>query len=255
MMFHNLLSALQISILEFDQEIYNKFPLGVAFNYFGLLIEGKGRFRSNYCDFTIEPGEIVYIPRGCVYSSHWTSDKKIRFYSLGFRFLEPEKQEGFLLQKLEDPLGVNQDIEKMYAYTAGDAPEQAVGLFYYLYAKACKTLKKDILSKKYLSVYPAVEYIRKHSLEEVTVSQLAEMCHMSEPYFYPVFKAEMGCSPIRYKNQLKCMIAVELLLAGDDTLEEICDKLHISSPSFLRRLLKQETGKTPRQIRKEKYNI
>ena len=39
------------------------------------------------------------------------------------------------------------------------------------------------------------------------------------------------------------------------TLEAICEKLNFSSTAFLRKLLIQETGRSPKQIRKEKYNI
>lgn len=251
--FYNLLSQLYIKIIEFDNERHNEFPLGAPYNFFGQIIEGEARFQSSYCDFTIKEGEIVYIPKGCVYSSHWTPVKKVRFYSLGFRFLEPEKNETFLLQKVEGCEGLNREIEKMYENL--QSPNDAAGIFYQLYAKACTVLKQDARTKKYLSVYPAVQYIRAHCCEDFGVAHLAKLCKMSEPYFYPTFKAEMGCSPIKYKNKLKCTMAVEMLLTGEDTLEVICARLNFSSPAFLRRLLKQETGMTPKQIRREKYSI
>lgn len=62
-----------------------------------------------------------------------------------------------------------------------------------------------------------------------------------------------GITPIRYKNRLKCARTSELLLEGDDTLDVICEKLNVSSSAFLRTMLLHEMGKTPKQIRKEKY--
>lgn len=250
---NNLLSQLFLNLIRFEKERLNEFRIGCTCNFFGLLIEGTARFRSAYCDFTIHEGEIVYIPKGCVYSSHWIPDKEVRFYSLGFVFSEPENNAEFLLQKVEGCQELKTEIEKMHA--AMDSPHLAVSIFYGLYAKACEVLVKDTRSKKYLTVYPAAQYIRAHCCEEFSVAYLAKLCQMSEPYFYPNFKAEIGCSPIKYKNKLKCAMAVELLLIGDDTLEAICDKLNFSSPALLRKQLKQETGKTPKQIRKEKYNI
>lgn len=251
--FQNLLSGLSIRILEFEKRQYGEFPLGPGANFFGLLIQGTGRFRSNYCDFTIQEGEIVYIPKGCSYTSLWTHENQVRFYSLGFHFTVPELSETYLLQKVEGGARLKELIEQMYE--ASDRPYLAVSLFYQLYEEARQVLHKDKRPKQYLTVYPAVRYIRAHCCEEIPVAKLAKLCKLSESYFYPTFKAEMGCSPIRYKNMLKCRLAIELLLFSDDTLETICDKLNVSSPSFLRKLLKQETGKTPKQIRSEKYSL
>lgn len=251
--FHNLLSQLFLRIIEINHEKYSEFPLGAACNYFGMVIEGSGRFRSSYCDFTVKEGEIVYIPKGLPYSSHWFPDKKVRFYSLGFIFLEPENNDIYLLQKVDGCPGLKEGIERMYASLA--SKHAAAGIFYQLYANACTVLVPDTRTRKWLSVYPAVQYIRDHCCEDLSVAQLAKLCQMSEPYFYPTFKSEIGSSPIKYKNRLKCTLAIEMLLAGEDTLEVICDKLNFSSPAFLRKLLKQETGKTPKQIRKERYNI
>lgn len=251
--FKNLLSSLSIRILEFDKRQYGEFPLGAAANFFGLLIQGTGRFQSKHCDFTIQKGEIVYIPKGYSYRSLWTHENQIRFYSLGFSFVSPELSDSYLLQKVEGAPQLKTLIEQMYE--AADQPYRAVSLFYSLYEEALKVLRKDLRPRPYLTVYPAVQYIRAHCYEDFQVSQLSTLCKLSESYFYPTFKAEMGCSPIKYKNTLKCQKAVELLLFGDDTLETICDKLNFSSPSFLRKLLKQETGKTPKQIRQEKYRL
>lgn len=252
-MTYPLLSGLSLQILTFGKEQYGEFPLGAPCNYFGLLIHGKGHFRSNHSDFTIQEGEIVYIPKGHSYTSHWTDEKQIQFYSLAFTFLEPDQTETFLLQKLCGCPGAKELIEQMYEEE--ERPYRAVGLFYELYELARAQLQKDSSMRKHPVVYPAVRYIREHFCEEIPVSYLAELCSLSESYFYPTFKAEMGCSPIRFKNKLKCEKAVEYLLLTEDTLEEICDQLNVSSPAFLRKLLKQETGKTPREIRTQRHNI
>lgn len=249
----NLMSELFLNIIEFEQERHNEFHLGAPHNFFGLVIEGRARFSDAQNDFVVGPGEVVYIPKGCVYTSHWYPDKNVRFYSLGFRFLNPEQHRNYALQKVEGYNGLSEVIEKMYQESA--YPYEAVSIFYHLFGEAEQHLKREVREKKHMSVYPAVRYIREHCCEEFNVADLAELCNMSEPHFYSVFKSEMSCSPVKYKNRLKCTRAVELLMGEDDTLEVICSRLNFSSPAFLRKLLKQELGKTPTQIRKEKYTI
>lgn len=251
--FPNLLSYLSLHIIEHQSDYSQEKPLGTVRCSIGLVIEGSGNFKSSTCDFTIHAGDMVFIPNGCVYSSRWFSDKKIRFYALAFHFTDPGQNTQFLLQPITDQPELAREIRHMY--DAMHDPHEAVSIFYRLYAKFSRVLKPDSRKNPYPSVFPAVQYLQTHCRENITVAQLAKLCKMSESYFFAVFRQETGYSPIRYKNKIKCTNAVELLLSGNDTLDVICDKLNISNPAFLRRLLLQETGKTPRQIRKDPYGL
>ena len=59
----------------------------------------------------------------------------------------------------------------------------------------------------------------------------------------PDIRMDVSCSEVR---------AVELLRASDLSLEEIAGRLGLSSAAYLRRLVKQRTGKTPGQVRAER---
>lgn len=250
--FHNLLSSLSIHIITHEKPYTNDSKLGNNCHYFGMLIEGSAHFTCDYCEFDLKEGEIVYIPKGLPYVSFWSPKKQTRFYSIGFNYLEPEKLDAFLLQKLEPSELCRSWIQNMY-----DEPQANIALisFYRLLQYACDHMTKDLHTNSNPSVYPALQFLRAHCCEEISVPHLANLCRMSESYFYPVFKKETGCTPIQYKNRLKCQQAVELLKNTDHTLEYISDRLHFSTPAFLRKVLKQETGKTPKEIRKERSTL
>lgn len=250
--FHNLLSSLSIRIITHGKDYLNDARLGNECHYFGMLICGNAHFQCDYCNFELKTGEIVYIPKGLPYTSHWFSEKEVRLYSIGFNFLEPERNDLYLLQKFPASQSMQNLISAMYS---ADEPFASVSSFYSLYQQTNTILQKDERIKNIPSVFPAIQHLRSHCCEDVSVSQLAKLCRMSESYFYPVFKKETGCTPVQYKNRLKCQLAVEMLKTTDYTLDYISDQLHFSTPAFLRKILKRETGKTPKQIRKEQASL
>lgn len=253
--FHNLLSSLSIRIITHEKEYLNPVRLGNGCHYFGMLIEGSAHFNCSYCDFDLQKGEIVYIPRGLPYTSHWFSgkhDKQVQFYSIGFNFLEPEKCEHYLLQKLEPSETLSNLITDMYH---NKNIFFAVGQFYKFYQNAADIMYRSRNNTKNLTTAPAIRYLHEHCCEDISIPQLARLCSLSESYFYPTFKKENDCTPVQYKNRLKCQLAIELLQNSNHTLDYISDKLHFSSPAFMRKILKQETGKTPKEIRKQQTSL
>ena len=58
------LSYFDILILETPNGRKNDIYLGAAWNYFGSIIRGEGRFVSEDADITVREGETVFIPLG-----------------------------------------------------------------------------------------------------------------------------------------------------------------------------------------------
>jgi AraC-like DNA-binding protein len=65
-----------------------------------------------------------------------------------------------------------------------------------------------------------------------------------------LIKKELGKTPNRVRQEAKCQQAVRLLTCTDLPVEEISTRLGFSSSSYMRKLLRLTTGKTPLQIRK-----
>lgn len=98
-------------------------------------------------------------------------------------------------------------------------------------------------------ILPALKYLRDQNCELVRVEEVAALCYMSPSRFFEVFREAVGVSPIQYKNQIKLARAEALLLQGKTT-DEVCEILHFSSPTFMRRMMKKHLGLTPRDIKK-----
>ena len=99
-------------------------------------------------------------------------------------------------------------------------------------------------------IRPALEYIREHFTETVTIDDLAELSHLSKSYFMSSFKKSAGVGAIEYMNHLRIKRARELLLCSEKNISEIAYECGFTNlANFNRQFLKQNEI-SPRQYRK-----
>ena len=94
-------------------------------------------------------------------------------------------------------------------------------------------------------IAPAVRFIESRYNENVSVDFLAELCALSKPHLFRLFKNEFGISPIEYRNQLRIERAKELLSDGECTISEISQILGFESVYYFSRIFKAHTNIPP----------
>jgi AraC-like DNA-binding protein len=195
--------------------------------------------------FGLREGDIWFLPKLFSYVSHWYGEEvffdmvefDVDFLSLYYQsmqvlhFPEAEKDFEFLL----------------LAWEKEDSFESLAALYLLLH-RVLPLLKKSE-NKWGDRILPALKYLRDQNSESVRVEEVAALCYMSPSRFFEVFREAVGVSPIQYKNRIKLARAEALLLQGKTT-EEVCEILHFSSPTFMRRMMKKHLGMTPRDIKK-----
>lgn len=96
----------------------------------------------------------------------------------------------------------------------------------------------------------AAEYIHANfSDHALCVEDLSRLCGMSDTYFRRLFVARFGTTPIKYIAKLRLSRAVELLLAGYHTVEEIAYMCGFNNISYFSTFFKKETGASPTAYR------
>jgi AraC-like DNA-binding protein len=83
------------------------------------------------------------------------------------------------------------------------------------------------------------------------IPDIAKYCNISEPGIYSIFRRYLNKTPNEIKNEILCKNAVSLLTTTNKSVQEISDTLNFSSTSYFRKILREHTGKTPLEIRKE----
>lgn len=94
-------------------------------------------------------------------------------------------------------------------------------------------------------ISPAVEYLDSHFSENTSVDYLAQLCYISRPHLFRLFREELGMSPIEYRNTLRIERAKTLLLDGECTVSEIASMLGFEGSYYFSRIFKQYTGVAP----------
>ncbi|MCV9387144.1 helix-turn-helix domain-containing protein [Reichenbachiella ulvae] len=93
------------------------------------------------------------------------------------------------------------------------------------------------------------EVIQTHLYSDLTVSQLAELCHMSLSSFKREFVKHYGDSPKNYLNGQKLERARELLQVSEEGIARVAYQVGYSDPAYFSRLFKSKFGYSPSEVR------
>jgi transcriptional regulator GlxA family with amidase domain len=92
-------------------------------------------------------------------------------------------------------------------------------------------------------------WIGEHPAEGHRVDQLASRVAMSPRHFARVFRAEVGCTPAAYVEQVRVEVARRLLETTALSVDEVAATSGFGTPETLRRSFARRVGATPTEYR------
>lgn len=99
-------------------------------------------------------------------------------------------------------------------------------------------------------IIPAISKIEQDFIHSnLTVSELSQMCKISEAYFRRIFEAKYGMPPKEYIIQLKINYAKKLLESGEFTVAKIAELCGFSEACHFSREFKKKVGINPRDYK------
>jgi AraC-like DNA-binding protein len=119
--------------------------------------------------------------------------------------------------------------------------------------KACKgqAVGHGDMKENSLSISPALDYIRNNYMQDFSIDDLADMCHMSTTHFRRVFNSIMGINPLEYVNQIRITNAAVLLRTTEMSILSISEEVGFQSVSSFNRHFMKVYDMTPMAFRKE----
>lgn len=219
-------------------------PINFKIPCIGYLLKGEGEFLYKGKKYYAKEGDLIYISAGTRYYSFWRGYPEIEFYSIDFAFNVNSAYGEYRFQIVKN---FKKDFfDKMYQ------AENSLQLTSALYSILCDLypkMKKEQIFKN-SSITPALDYIEKHFLENISIKTLADLCNLSQSHFFTLFKKQTALSPIQYKHNLLVENAIDMLTLTDKTIEEISEELNFSSSNYFRKIFTSITGHTPKEYRK-----
>ena len=106
----------------------------------------------------------------------------------------------------------------------------------------------------YQNMATVIDYISAHYGEQIEVSELAAMTHLSVSQFERRFKKIFRMTPIRYVNQVRIDNAVQELVRTNRTVADIAVACGYYDHSYFTKQFKKSVGVTPLQYRKTYYS-
>ena len=232
--------------IAFDTEHYTDNRKGSPHHFLAYMEQGHCRLVSESGTVEIAAGDLFYIPKDLPYQSYWTPDPSISFLSYGFDDFPESRNRAYLLQKIHCPAPLCERLRQLPVNTAVNS--RLYGRFYSLLAEFLPfmtNIDADPHRQKFERIR---QYLQQHP--HLSMAQVATDCLISESGLYDLFR-RFDCTPNECRQQALCARAELLLQTTDRSVQEISDSLGFSSPSYVRKVLHQHTGRTPRELRKQ----
>ena len=100
------------------------------------------------------------------------------------------------------------------------------------------------------AVKAAIDYIRENYKKQISIEELAKLCHMSDGHFCRMFKKYTFKTPVQYMNSVRLSAAMDLLTRTDRKVLDIALDTGFNSLSYFIGVFKQGLGCTPTQFRR-----
>lgn len=220
---------------------------GSPYHYFAYLEKGQAKIVSKGKTILINEGDFFYIPKNLGYQSYWDSPDEISFFSYGCYNLFANDAIFLDLQVIKCPRELALPLIAI-STTGTNVLTHSIGSFFSAIATILPYMDKANVSTAKTTLMNAKKYLNDNPYCSNT--QLAEICHISLPYLYKLFKTHDNTTPNIYRQKVLCDKANELLITTDLPIEQISNILNFSSSGYFRKIFKEHTGQTPRDFRK-----
>ncbi len=136
------------------------------------------------------------------------------------------------------------------------------GLMLSLYIELLRIHASEILQKEIdnsinqdveniLVISDALEHIHKNYMQSISISDLADICHLSVSHFRRTFHEIMGTAPLNYLNSTRIDEACWLLRSTEDSILTISEKVGFHSISSFDRCFMKLMKTSPNVWRKQ----
>lgn len=216
------------------------------------VLSGSAAYTFKEKSFTVKKGDVFYLSKDSTYDIH-INEFEYGFIYTDFLFDDEREKEsgaysGNAIAGLE---GTFSKMLKLWSF--GNFSDKIIckSLIYEIYAALVREAAFDYVPearKKRLE--RAMKYFSEnYSDPELTVSELSEICGLSEGHFRRIFFKVYHMPPIRYISLYRLNKARQMLVSASVPISEIALKCGFNSVYYFDRVFLKEWGVQPGKYR------
>lgn len=212
-------------------------------------VRGDAEFIHNKDIVKVKTGDIVFVPSYYHYTIasgeeevfviHFTTEEKM-----------PPKIKKFTPEAVSYYEKRFTELYNVWSKKQVGFEHECKSIFYKIITHIERDYETNRLNRSNSQILQAIEHIHENFTDpQLTVSNLAKDCNMSETYFRKLFLKNCGTTPLDYINNLRLTYAIELLKSNYYTVNEVSEKCGFSTPYYFSAFIKKQTGKSPISFR------
>ncbi len=211
------------------------------FSAIAFRINGQGSFRMENTVFTAQQGNVSYFPGGMGYEAEYRDSEIFLIHLTDCNYTVPENIQ------LHHPEYISLLFKQLLEqWNDGCSMNTAKAGVYHLLEK----INEDNFSNIDDSFSRCSLYIQEHYLEpDLRIPDICRQGHISEAGLYRYFIGLYGISPKQYILKLRLNAAIELLLQGKKSVQEIAVSTGFQDAKYFSRIFKKQYGVPPSQYR------
>lgn len=103
---------------------------------------------------------------------------------------------------------------------------------------------------EFAAISPSLSYIAQNYSKNIFISDLSNICNLSEPYFRVLFKKAVGRTPLQQISYIRLKMAKTLLKSTNLSILSISQSVGYESISSFNRAFKSQFGCSPSEYRR-----
>ena len=132
---------------------------------------------------------------------------------------------------------------------AGDGP--LAGLLHAIFERVKAIEARDAGARALpRAVVEAARWLERNLIDAVTVNDLARLVELSPSHLTALFRAHLGCPPLKYQQRLRLALARKLLRDSYLRVSEVAAACGYADPNYFIRVFRAQVGRTPQAWRR-----
>jgi len=220
----------------------------------GFLFKLKGTTQYFFEDrtITLNAGEVIFLPRGAIYSYTTTSADESLYMSINFQAtIENPVVKVYLLKYFHGATYLTENFSQLWKFGTPADRYRCLSAFYDLLAYLSEMEEgKGQGKNKYRAIEPALEYLKLHIYDpDFKLDKLHRLCGISGTYFRKLFEECFHISPQEYVLAERISHAKSILESGDfESIREVAEQVGYRDPLYFSKVFRRFYGFPPSEI-------